>query len=71
MPALDAEHRQQHQDLRAKVRAMHQRSASGEKTMTIEVAQFVVQYTASDIPRSCCIWILAKPTFTRFTYARM
>jgi hemerythrin len=37
-------HRQQHEDLRAKVRAMQDRAASGEITMTIEVMQFFIAW---------------------------
>jgi len=42
-PDLGA-HRQQHQALKDKVRAMQERSASGEITMTIEVAHFLVAW---------------------------
>ena len=38
------EHRRQHEDLRAKVRYLQVRSASGEATMTIEVTQFLIEW---------------------------
>jgi hemerythrin len=38
------EHRRQHDELRAGVRAMQARSASGEVTMTIEAMRFLMQW---------------------------
>jgi hemerythrin len=38
------QHQQEHADLCSKVRAMRDRSASGEKTMTIEVMQFIIDW---------------------------
>src|ERR1017187_6858451 len=38
------EHRQQHEDLRGKVRAMQDRSAAGEATMTIEIMLFLMNW---------------------------
>jgi hemerythrin len=38
------EHQLQHQALHARVHALHDRAASGEITMTIEVAQFLVEW---------------------------
>jgi len=48
-----AEHRRQHAELRANVRALQARSASGETTMTIEATQLLMEWlkrhaTASD-----------------------
>ena len=37
-------HRQQHQALRAQVQAMQRRAATGETTMTIEVAKFLIDW---------------------------
>ncbi len=38
------QHQQEHEELRAKVEAMRERSASGEITMTIEVMQFLMEW---------------------------
>ena len=38
------QHKRQHEDLRVKVRAMQDRAASGEATMTIEVMQFFMDW---------------------------
>ena len=38
------QHQQQHEDLRSRVRAMQDRSASGEVTMTIQVMQFLMEW---------------------------
>jgi len=37
-------HRRQHVQLRAKVRELEARAAAGEATMTIEVAQFLIEW---------------------------
>jgi hemerythrin len=43
------QHREQHENLRSKVREMQERAASGETTMTIDVAQFVMEWVKRHI----------------------
>jgi hemerythrin-like metal-binding protein len=45
-------HRREHDELRASVRAMRARAASGEITMTIEVMQFLVEWLKRHIVAS-------------------
>jgi hemerythrin len=46
------QHRQEHEDLRSAVRAMADRAASGETTMTIEVMQFLMTWLKRHIAGS-------------------
>ena len=46
------QHREQHEDLRSRARAMQDRAASGKATMTIEVMQFLMEWLKRHIPTS-------------------
>ncbi|MGA2434748.1 MAG: bacteriohemerythrin [Bryobacteraceae bacterium] len=39
-----AEHRKEHEDMKKRVRAMQERASAGEKTMTIEVMLFLMEW---------------------------
>jgi hemerythrin-like metal-binding protein len=43
------QHQQEHKDLRSRVREMQDRTASGEVTMTIDVAQFLMEWVKHHI----------------------